>query len=325
MDGFFGIGIGELLMIAIVALIVLGPERLPGAFREVAKFVRSVRNLSSEFTAQFGDEFKALEDLDPRRMLKDAIDSIDEEEDAKGKGASSTKSTAKSTTTKSTPTKSTTTNKPTTTKPAAKTTPKSTTKATEAKSAATARADKPATPTDSDVETPTATITKSTEPSSTQSDATDTDVTDTNVTDAVPSNGSEATEENQIAPPQLLNASPADGKETTTPTAQSNGQGVSNNPETANVVTGAGQDTGSAVGTEEAATAANSPSTNGTAHQVRGKPALGEHNPNQGNTAPPSVETLDTNATESATHSVTSKVVADEKDVVTAEDKENSA
>ncbi|MCB0183896.1 MAG: twin-arginine translocase subunit TatB, partial [Caldilineaceae bacterium] len=127
MDGFFGIGIGELILVAIVALIVLGPERLPGTFREVAKFIRSVRNLTREFTDQFGDEFKALEDLDPRRMLQDAIKDIDEEEKAKEEATkpaakksttSSTKpTTAKSATTKSTTTKPTTA-KPTTTKPA---------------------------------------------------------------------------------------------------------------------------------------------------------------------------------------------------------------
>lgn len=110
MDGFFGIGIGELVLIAIVALIVLGPERLPSALREVAKFIRWLRNLSREFTDQFGDEFKALEDLNPRRILQDAITSIDEEEKAKEEP----KSTKKPTTSSTTPAKTTTTAKPTT-------------------------------------------------------------------------------------------------------------------------------------------------------------------------------------------------------------------
>jgi sec-independent protein translocase protein TatB len=111
MDGFFGIGIQELILIAIVALIVLGPERLPATLREIAKFIRSVRNLTNEFTAQFGDDFKALEDLDPRRILQREIESIDEEEKpAKGKAttakpAPSTKPTpAKATTAKTTTT-----------------------------------------------------------------------------------------------------------------------------------------------------------------------------------------------------------------------------
>ena len=108
MDGFFGIGIGELVLIAIVALIVLGPERLPSALREVAKFIRWLRDLSREFTDQFGDEFKALEDLNPRRILQDAITSIDEEEKVK-EAPKSVKKPVTTTTTKSTPAKSTTT------------------------------------------------------------------------------------------------------------------------------------------------------------------------------------------------------------------------
>lgn len=119
MDGFFGIGIGELVLIAIVALIVLGPERLPSALREVAKFIRWLRNLSREFTDQFGDEFKALEDLNPRRILQDAITSIDEEEKAKEdpksvkKPATTVKTTpAKPTTTTTTGTKTTTASTP---------------------------------------------------------------------------------------------------------------------------------------------------------------------------------------------------------------------
>ncbi len=106
MDGFFGIGFGELVMIAIVALIVLGPERLPSALREVAKFIRQVRNLSQEFTSQFGDDFKALEDLNPRRLLQEAIDNIDEEENAKDGKA---KTPAKKSTTPTTAAKKTTT------------------------------------------------------------------------------------------------------------------------------------------------------------------------------------------------------------------------
>lgn len=124
MDGFFGIGIQELLLIAIVALIVLGPERLPATFREIAKFIRQVRNLTREFTQQFGDDFKALEDLNPRRLLQQAIESIDEEEEAtKGKTPpAKTPTTAKTTPAKTTTTKTTTTNSTkATTQPATKT------------------------------------------------------------------------------------------------------------------------------------------------------------------------------------------------------------
>lgn len=74
MDSFFGIGLMELVVIAVIALIVLGPERLPGAMRSVANFMRQLRELSSEFTSQFSEEIKMIEELDPRRMINEVLD-----------------------------------------------------------------------------------------------------------------------------------------------------------------------------------------------------------------------------------------------------------
>lgn len=74
MDSIFGIGLPELFFIAILALIILGPERLPGTLREIAKAWGYIRNLGRELTEQFGDEFKALEDLNPRKILNEMAD-----------------------------------------------------------------------------------------------------------------------------------------------------------------------------------------------------------------------------------------------------------
>lgn len=74
MDSFFGIGIFELFLIAVIALVVMGPERLPGAMRTIAGYMRQIRNISSEFTSQFSEEIKMLEELDPRRMVNDVLD-----------------------------------------------------------------------------------------------------------------------------------------------------------------------------------------------------------------------------------------------------------
>ncbi len=43
------LGSGEILVILLLALIVLGPERLPEAARKVGGFVRQVRQMSSGF------------------------------------------------------------------------------------------------------------------------------------------------------------------------------------------------------------------------------------------------------------------------------------
>ena len=74
MDSFFGIGIVELLVVAVIALIVLGPERLPSAARAVAKFFGQLRQLSSEFSQQFGEELKVLDEMNPRNIVKDIVD-----------------------------------------------------------------------------------------------------------------------------------------------------------------------------------------------------------------------------------------------------------
>jgi sec-independent protein translocase protein TatB len=56
----FNIGGGELLVIAIVALVVLGPERLPSAARDLGKMMTELRSVSRGFR----DELKAAVDLD---------------------------------------------------------------------------------------------------------------------------------------------------------------------------------------------------------------------------------------------------------------------
>ncbi|OLC52665.1 MAG: hypothetical protein AUH85_16370 [Chloroflexi bacterium 13_1_40CM_4_68_4] len=49
----FGIGIEELVVILVIALFVLGPERLPSLARDVGKAVRELRRASDELTEEF--------------------------------------------------------------------------------------------------------------------------------------------------------------------------------------------------------------------------------------------------------------------------------
>lgn len=39
----FGMGLGEILLVAVVAIIFLGPEKLPGAMVDIAKFFRQFK------------------------------------------------------------------------------------------------------------------------------------------------------------------------------------------------------------------------------------------------------------------------------------------
>jgi len=50
----FGISFTELLVIALVALIVVGPQKLPGMLRALGDWVRRLRSLSTEVRAQTG-------------------------------------------------------------------------------------------------------------------------------------------------------------------------------------------------------------------------------------------------------------------------------
>lgn len=74
----FGIGMPELIFIAVIALIVLGPQRLPGVMREVAKFIGQLRSLTNELTSQFSEEIAMLEELDPRKLIDEATKPVND-------------------------------------------------------------------------------------------------------------------------------------------------------------------------------------------------------------------------------------------------------
>lgn len=64
----FDIGFSELTLIAVVALVVLGPERLPGAARTVGALLRKARNSFESVKAEVEREVRA-EEL--KRTLKE--------------------------------------------------------------------------------------------------------------------------------------------------------------------------------------------------------------------------------------------------------------
>lgn len=62
-------GFWELVVIGVVALLVLGPERLPGAIRSVHKTVRSVKQFGQQMQAELNADLRAHE---LHQKLKDA-------------------------------------------------------------------------------------------------------------------------------------------------------------------------------------------------------------------------------------------------------------
>jgi len=49
---FFGIGLGELLLILVLALIIWGPRRLPEISHKLGRMMRNLRRATNDFTAQ---------------------------------------------------------------------------------------------------------------------------------------------------------------------------------------------------------------------------------------------------------------------------------
>jgi sec-independent protein translocase protein TatB len=83
----FGIGLPELMVIAVVAVVVFGPEKLPEYARQAGKLVRQLRNLAqnaqSQLREELGPEYADLRlaDLDPRVAIRkhilEAMDDLD--------------------------------------------------------------------------------------------------------------------------------------------------------------------------------------------------------------------------------------------------------
>jgi len=72
--GGLGPGIGgmEYVVIAIVALLVVGPERLPMLLNKLGKMVAKARNMAAEFRASF-DEMARQSELDDLRKEVEAL------------------------------------------------------------------------------------------------------------------------------------------------------------------------------------------------------------------------------------------------------------
>jgi sec-independent protein translocase protein TatA len=62
---FFGLGFWEIVLILIIALIVLGPNKLPDVARTLGKTLRSLRKATSDFTTVLTKEMNTEEKTHP--------------------------------------------------------------------------------------------------------------------------------------------------------------------------------------------------------------------------------------------------------------------
>jgi len=72
----FGLDFGEIIVIALVAVIFLGPEKLPEAMVKVAKFFKSVKNSVNDVKSTFEQEMKIQELKDEALTYKKKLDEM---------------------------------------------------------------------------------------------------------------------------------------------------------------------------------------------------------------------------------------------------------
>jgi sec-independent protein translocase protein TatB len=90
-----GLTLDKILVIALIAGFLIGPERLPALASALARFVRKARGLATNardhMKEEMGDDFDAIDwqqldprKYDPRRIIREAL--LDDQEQNSGKG-----------------------------------------------------------------------------------------------------------------------------------------------------------------------------------------------------------------------------------------------
>lgn len=81
----FDIGIGEILLIAVAGLLIFGPEKLPRAAADAAKWIKQIRAMAAKSRQDLVDSagidlgdtldsVKSLGDLHPRKLAQSLIE-----------------------------------------------------------------------------------------------------------------------------------------------------------------------------------------------------------------------------------------------------------
>lgn len=101
-----GLNGGEFVIIAVIALLVIGPERLPHYASQLARLVRELRRMATgareQVRAELGPEFDDVDwqkldprQYDPRRIVREALqEAWDDPDDAEPVAATTKKAPA---------------------------------------------------------------------------------------------------------------------------------------------------------------------------------------------------------------------------------------
>ena len=75
----FGIGFTEILLISVIAILFLGPDKLPDAMVQIAKFIKSVKNTVNEAKSSLEEEMKIADLKDEALKYKSQLDNATNE------------------------------------------------------------------------------------------------------------------------------------------------------------------------------------------------------------------------------------------------------
>ena len=89
----FDIGLGEIMILAVIGLLIFGPERLPRAAADAARTLRNVKAMAGNARKDLADSagvdlsdaqdaLNELRDLHPKRLAKSFLEGDDDEVDA---------------------------------------------------------------------------------------------------------------------------------------------------------------------------------------------------------------------------------------------------
>src|SRR6202043_384733 len=72
----FDIGWSELVLIAVVALIFIGPKELPAVLRMVGQWMGKMRRMAAEFQGQFQDAMREAEMADLKKTFDETTSGL---------------------------------------------------------------------------------------------------------------------------------------------------------------------------------------------------------------------------------------------------------
>ncbi len=75
----FGIGFTEIMLISIIAILFLGPDKLPDAMVQMAKFIKSVKKTIGEAKSSLEEEMKISDLKDEALKYKAQLDNATKE------------------------------------------------------------------------------------------------------------------------------------------------------------------------------------------------------------------------------------------------------